>query len=209
MPFSFRSLFRNQNGGNHGRNRRADPPAHRHSADGANHRARAHNAAAVAVRSQSEPGGPALPNAGVRAGEIIGHRLWWVVQQDEVDWLRSMAHPLLWVPGETIQGNTREIVSRAVMIETRHNGTFIRSKEIWGGVYAYVTSAGINKELLYWSQHRIGSALVCGTVKLWGDVVEHNEGYRGEFAKVHSLRAVVWGEADLEALQRRYFPEPI
>lgn len=206
MPFSFRGLFGRINGGNHGSHRRAYPSPHRHSADGANHRARTHDTASRPSAVQSESGASAIPSAGIRAGEIIGHRLWWVVQQDGTDWLRSLAHPLLWVPGEPVRGNPQEIVARAISRVAGSNFAIVR--EIWGGVYSYPTSGELSREIAYWSRwgSDIGSALVCGTVKLWGEVVEHREGYRAEYAKVHSLRAVVWGEVDLAALRRRYLP---
>jgi len=38
---------------------------------------------------------------------------------------------------------------------------------------------------------------VIGEVALWGDVIEHEEGYRAEFARVHSL--VTWSEGVSEA----------
>lgn len=202
MPFSFRNLF--SNGGRHGSHRRADPSAHNHSTDRAGTRAGTHNAATGAGTPES--GASAIPSAGIRAGEIIGHRLWWAVEQDHKLWLRSLAHPLLWVPGEPVKGNTREIVRIAAVITSRPEGTFMSMRDIWGGVYSYPTSGLLSREILYWSQwgDQIGKALICGTVKLWGEVVEHNEGYRAEYAKVHSLRAVVWGAVDLEVLRARY-----
>lgn len=45
--------------------------------------------------------------------------------------------------------------------------------------------------------------MAVGTVRLWGEVIEHERGYRAEFAKVHSLDHV-FGEADLAALRARY-----
>lgn len=121
---------------------------------------------------------------------MIGHRLWWsfVINGEPV--LTSLAHPLVWVPGRPVYGNVDEVIS------SYH--------QILGGVYSYLTSAGLAHELLYWPRVAPGRALVAGTIKMWGEVVEHREGYRAEYAKVHSLRAVVYGEADLEALRRRY-----
>lgn len=212
MPFLFRGLFGrdNNNGGDHGSHRRTNPASHYHSVDGTSARTRAHDA--VAGAGSAESGASALPSAGIRAGEIIGHRLWWIVQQDGVLWLRSLAHPLLWVPGEPVHGDVRTVVARSVVVVRNRDGSSSWGrKELLGGVYSYTTSAGFSREILYWSQFAdIGTGLVCGTVKLWGEVVEHKEGYRAEFAKVHSLRAVVWGAAnlaDLEALRRRYLPE--
>lgn len=47
------------------------------------------------------------------------------------------------------------------------------------------------------------SAFVSGTVRLWGDVVEHEFGYRAEFAKLHSLDKI-YGDGDLAALRAKY-----
>ena len=44
---------------------------------------------------------------------------------------------------------------------------------------------------------------VIGTVDLWGTVIEHERGYRAEFASVATLDDVI-GKVDLEALRRRY-----
>lgn len=86
---------------------------------------------------------------------------------------------------------------------------------IKAGVYAYSTSGRVTKELAYWitgfgSIFRLGRTLVCGRVKMWGEVIEHEEGYRAEYAKVIALDAIVWEAADhpapvdLDELRIRY-----
>jgi hypothetical protein len=198
MPFLFSGLFgRNNNGGNYGQHRRAGPVVYSHSVNGTSDRARAYNTIARIDTTQSNPGESAIPSAGIRAGEIIGHRLWRIIRHEGTDWLGSLANWRLWVPGEPMRGSTREVVARVISSKD------FSVREIWGGVYCYATSARLSQEICYWG-HWDGTPLVCGTIKTWGDVVEYEEGYRAEFAKVHSLRAVVWGDADLEALRTRY-----
>jgi hypothetical protein len=47
-------------------------------------------------------------------------------------------------------------------------------------------------------------AFVIGTALLWGDVVEHERGWRASMAKVKSIDSVVLGNVDLSALRERY-----
>lgn len=173
--------------------RRADPSSYRHSIDRTGPRSGAHHTLTTATADISGAE-PAIPSAGVRAGEIIGHRLWWVVpflDRNRELWLRSLAHEQFWAPGEVISGDTHTIVKHTP------------AGPIWGGVYSYKTSNHLAKESAFWVLYSV-FPLVCGTIKMWGDVVEHKEGYRAEYAKVASLRAVLCGAVDLAALRRRY-----
>lgn len=182
-------------GDDHEQHRRADPSSHRNSADRAGHGPRLPASLTTLVADTGEPANPTrLPDAGIRAGEIIGHRLWWIVPRDNELWLRSLAHDRFWAPGEIIYGNIHDVVSTSFVIAG--------GRKIWGGVYSHASSAGLSKEIDYWGSR--GSPLVCGTIKMWGEVVECKTGYRAEYAKVASLRAIVRGEADLDALRRRY-----
>lgn len=154
-----------------------------------------------------EPEPRAIPHAGIRAGEIIGHRLWWVIDGQ----LSSLAHRRLWQPGETIYGDTNKIVQE----------DYFFLMHIWGGTYAFGHSdycqPEINELKSYVAERRRGRAwpmmgwdacretgtFVVGTIKMWGDVVEHDHGYRAEFAKLHSIDGL-WGEGDIDALRTRY-----
>jgi hypothetical protein len=162
---------------------------------------------------------PPIPNAGIRAGEIIGHRLWWVIPQDGEQWLCSLAHRRLWWPGETIEGNVTKPANEY------ENGLLICT--IMGGVYAFATMERLGQEIraclsfvegmnrarrygIFNSPRAFDptaetSTLVSGTVKMWGDVVEHEKGYRAQFAKVASLDRM-FGDGDLDALRARYLP---
>lgn len=190
-------------GAHHGRDRRTNPTAYRHST----HRASDGPGAAdpfptsLTFSAESQPRSPAIPHAGIRTGELIGHRLWWVVKVNNSPTgyrLRSLAHDRIWRPGETVEGNTNAIVAM--------NGSL---RPIWGGVYSYPTPAHLTKEIRFWADlvYAYSAALVCGTIKMWGDVVEHEAGYRAQYAKVLSLDAIVWGDpVGLEALRQFYLP---
>lgn len=151
-----------------------------------------------------------IPYAGVRAGEIIGHRMWLVLDEG----LCSLVHHFIWEPGATIEGKVDEIIE--------HNmWNFI--KPIYGGVYSFDSYERlIAKEgpsiktavfpfpwlpdgfgVLDFSRAFMVRGLVIGTVKCWGEVIEHEEGWRAQYAKLHSINHIV-GHADINALRERY-----
>ncbi len=215
----------------HGKHRRPSPPAHRSAVD------RTYNGPGGTApggawttfswsTSQSwvafdfarinpePPSPPTLPHAGIRAGEMIGHRLWWVIHEKGEEWLCSLAHRHFWQPGETVQGDTLKPVGNWQW----------HSKPIFGGTYAFALPDYIMPELAEWQKAiaMMGDTrnviwfggidweplyetrtLVAGTVKMWGDVVEHERGYRAEFAKINSLDAA-YGDCDLEKLRIKY-----
>jgi hypothetical protein len=161
------------------------------------------------ARRKPEP--PAIPYAGIRTGELIGHRLWWVIGGQ----LCSLAHRMFWLPGETINGDTNQIVDQ---------DWFFSRWTIWGGTYAFSAIKDLDEEIanltemkrrweflglgrgyatLDWMPLTETETFVAGTIKLWGDVVEHERGYRAEFAKINSLDAI-YGPGDLAELRTKY-----
>lgn len=153
-----------------------------------------------------KPAPPAVPYAGIRAGEIIGHRLWWLTDERNAP-LSSLAHIHQWVPGATEAGDVHEPVPN--WWEYR--------RPLFGGVYAYSDQASIGADLClmgpiggiffigYQAIHARG--VVVGTVKMWGEVIEHEHGYRAQFAKVNSLDRIV-GSGDLDELRSLYGVAP-
>lgn len=146
-----------------------------------------------------------IPYAGLTSGEITGHRGWIVLTTPNGLALRSLAHHFIWEPSATITGDINE----AVM----YNGF----QPIYGGVYAFRDRNGLNLEIaeaaaIHWPQWRIeintqhkwlGFAL--GTVKLWGETVEHEKGYRSSFAKLTSIDGFIGiDDFNLQALRDRY-----
>ncbi len=108
-----------------------------------------------------------LKHEGIRVGEIIAHRAWAVIQPR---WFRSgddrlhsvLMRDYIWYPDEPASGDVR----------THGIYSFqdvIRSKEEYG------YDSGVSGPLLF------------GKVKIWGEIVEHEAGYRSQFGKIVSL----------------------
>jgi hypothetical protein len=108
-----------------------------------------------------------LKHEGVRVGEIIAYRAWRVI---EPSWFRkddSLLHSVLmrdyvWYPDRPAPGDIR-----------KH------------GIYSFRDAICCRLDYGY-SQGSAGP-LLFGRVKIWGEVVEHEAGYRSEFAKIVSL----------------------
>lgn len=113
-----------------------------------------------------------IPHAGIRTGEIIGHRAWWLTVRGGQRRLGSLAHEFVWEPCQVVEGDVdREVVPNVL-----------------GGVYAYrspdtpdFTRIQQLAAMLY------SSPLILGTVRMWGEVVIHTHGYRAQFARIHSI----------------------
>ena len=113
----------------------------------------------------------ALKSEGVRAGEVIGWRAWRINSHDE---LVSATADTIWHASEPMSGNPASGY----------------------GIHAYKGPVG---PALDGYAARTRSEWVVGEVALWGDIIEHEEGYRAEFARVHSL--VTWAD-DVSKEQR-------
>ena len=108
-----------------------------------------------------------LKHEGIRIGEIIAYRAWRVI---EPGWLRrgdDLLHSVLmkdyvWHIDKPAYGDVRThgIYSFRDVIRCRED-------------YSY--TPGTNGPLLF------------GKVKIWGEIVEHEAGYRSEFGKIVSL----------------------
>jgi hypothetical protein len=103
---------------------------------------------------ESEP----VPNEGVVAGEIIGHRCW--VVRDNTLWSMVVSHP--WAPRRVAEGNVKQYG-----IHSFKDKTLAMS-------YANYSSCDL-------------APVVIGTIKMWGEVIEHERGYRAQYARINSL----------------------
>lgn len=150
---------------------------------------------------------PPLKREGVVAGEIVGYRCWRI----ERGTLRSVYQSDMWKPGEILEG--RELGdwdSRGI-----HAWKDPASKQYHEYIRSYLNSAD---DPFMWAflngdrkRDERRPAMVTGTVFLWGDVVEHERGYRAEYARVRSLDwlypdATMMGreQQTLEALRLTY-----
>lgn len=96
-------------------------------------------------------------DAGIRAGEVRAYRCWLLRN----GLLRSVTQDFYWQPGETVAGDA----------------------EHGEGVHAF-------KSILLMSEYGIyreNDIVVTGTIDLWGEVYEHELGYRASYAAVASI----------------------
>lgn len=205
-----------------GRYRRPNPPTHRDTSDRADSTDRAGaidftNAHwTILPITFPEPKSPTIPYAGVRTGEIIGWRYWNVYADPQTgeQTLGSVAHYETWAPGEVKYGNINKLVTNEWMLHP-----------ILGGVYSFRDAMLVEFEVedvvreleRYFPDLPIPIAfdpantsslclgIAIGTVKCWGEVVEHNLGYRAEYAKINSIDNV-FGKVSLDDLRRKYLP---
>lgn len=126
---------------------------------------------------------PPLRRDTIIAGEIIGYRCWRI----ENNLLRSVYQSDVWQPRQILEG--RELGdwdSRGI-----HAWKSSGSKEYHDYIRGYLNpeTDTWKQAVLYGTSIRIEDkpAMLTGTVFLWGDVVEHERGYRAEYARVRSL----------------------
>ncbi len=131
----------------------------------------------------ASPGGVAMPppnppaffeDAGIKAGEIVAYRAWRLRNNKLYSVYES---DFCWEPGTVCEGNAE-------------SGT---------GIHAF-------KSLLLLSEYGVSysnmDVIVTGTVDLWGDVYEHDRGYRASKAAVRSIDDSP--DYDAKALRRLY-----
>lgn len=211
-----------------GKHRRTSPTAHRDSGKqpdpstgGPITFAQWSQACRVSIEFSPIP--PTIPYAGIRTGELIGYRAWRVIQEGGNIYLCSLAHHREWLPGEIVQGDINQV------IDATPNPFY---PPIMGGVYAHFEMEQVleqtrNEITASYPVKRVKSTLsmtrslglltygystyetidvfgiAYGTIEMWGEVVEHEFGYRSEFAKVNSIDDA-FGKVDLNALRQKY-----
>lgn len=123
-----------------------------------------------------------IPHAGIRAGEIIAWRAWLVLSTPEDYRYYDKEN---WLFARDRQLRLHSVITHSIWEKGRMQG------EIWGshhGVHAFKSKTdAIN----YAAEFSVLATLAVGQVALWGDVIEHEIGYRAEFAKVHSINYLV------------------
>jgi hypothetical protein len=108
-----------------------------------------------------------LKHEGIRAGEITAYRAWRVIVpglfRNGDDRLHSVfMRDYVWQPDEPASDDVR-----------RH------------GIYSFRDVIRSNDQYGYTSV--TDGPLLFGTLKIWGEVIEHEAGYRSEFGKIVSL----------------------
>jgi hypothetical protein len=107
-----------------------------------------------------------LRHKGIRVGEIIAYRGWRVIEpcwwRKGDDFLHSVhMKDYVWHPNEPASGDVQE-----------------------HGIYSFRCVIRSREDYLFYLDK---GPLLFGQVKIWGEIVEHQSGYRSQFGKVVSL----------------------
>ena len=109
-----------------------------------------------------DPTGGPIEDAGIRAGEVIGQRCW----RNVLGVLHSVYMAgFEWLPNEPARGDV----------------------EIGHGIHAFKSGQDLAAYRHDYFLMGDSTNLVAGTVSMWGQIVEHEHGYRAEYAKILSL----------------------
>lgn len=128
-----------------------------------------------------------IPNAGIRAGELIAWRFWRF--EPMFGLLKSASTEYIWTPGEPARGDIKE-----------------------AGVFSWRNKDIALTECHDWLMPE--PFFVFGSIYHWGEVVEHERGYRSERAEIKSLDTIIgyirydhaW--PDLDHLRKLYGVKP-
>lgn len=125
-----------------------------------------------AAKKAAEEKHRAIPAEGIRAGEIIAYRCWQFSKSQL--WLKSYSANKMWNPGEPMEGDVVQY-----------------------GVHCF-------KHLPYADEYCInqGTPHIIGTIEIWGEIVEHENGYRAQYAAIKSLDFLVNCKGDKETILR-------
>jgi len=150
-----------------------------------------------------------IENAGIRAGEIIAPRGWRV--KDGL--LRSIyKQQHVWKPGEPMTGDVRHEYG-VHAFKTRSDVQQYFRDTRFNEMILFMEAAAYGLDRLMEAQFP-SVVFAIGTVAMWGEVIEHEYGYRAEFAKVHSIEAIdaadrEYAREELETLRTLYNCQPI
>jgi hypothetical protein len=130
--------------------------------------------------------------ASIRIGEILGWR-WWYVD----NFLKSPFMDCTWFPDKPIEGD----VAGGFGVYVMKDPSLAESEAD--------KSLGLSSNGLWawnnWRRRLKSPHTAYGTVRVWGDVVEHTRGYRAQFARVVSIDGVFPKDKQLlAALRLRY-----
>lgn len=147
--------------------------------------------------TQPEP----LPRTPIRPGEFIGHRVWLVCGADDLPgdrvWLNSFVMRYAWQPGVPVRDISYDPKNRI-------------QEQNMVGIWSFKDRDGLLNDFLS-GWEGIEYPIVIGTAWLWGTIIEHEKGYRAQYAAIRSLDTIYWGwggednsDAVLEKLRAIY-----
>ena len=180
------------------------------------------------------PEPPEVPNDGIRVGEIIAWRFWRV----ELDWrdrlrivspyvptdapttplplprrpeprLQSAIMDNIWRPGEVMEGEPDVWNADQGRVGRKGVNGHKARRDAEEHAQMFLASPRFQMNAASWGIKEIPeSPVAIGAVALWGDVIEHEHGYRAQYGKINSLDAVLDhagnGDGLLDELRRIY-----
>ncbi|HYT43122.1 MAG TPA: hypothetical protein VEP90_12325 [Methylomirabilota bacterium] len=141
----------------------------------------------------------------IKVGEIIGYRCWEVVQSISHEEPISHFRVQYYVNESRMQYIwLRSFVSINTIWKPKIPISCCDEHSSWfWGVHAFKDPKFLVRYLLKMHTHYIVVAI--GTVKLWGTVIEHEKGWRGEFGAIRSIDQVsCYNPQLLETLRKKY-----
>lgn len=184
---------------------KANPPSHGCSAgqsgsgDGGARSAPSALHKSIAARKRAERD-KAIPHAGVRAGEIIAWRCWLITPGGL---LRSTNFDTIWSPEEIqVASDLDKSLSGIGFgkgiygIKNDHNIDGRRTVLVQARLYA----GTLCLSTIFLPSHM--QMIATGQIAMWGEVIEHEYGYRAEYAKIVSLNCVTCADSNVPLLNR-------
>ena len=118
---------------------------------------------------------PEIVDMGIKAGEVTAYRCW---DLRDDGFLCSCVQPnCVWFPGEPMEGDPFDSRARA-------------------GVYAFKSVLDLHE------YGKRGPKSITGMVDMWGEIVEHEHGYRAQYAAVSWIDDSPYYDA--KALRKKY-----
>jgi hypothetical protein len=140
--------------------------------------------------SDPQPAKP-IEDAGIRAGEVIARRCWRVIR-DRLHSTYQQKH--VWKPGEPMTGDVRHEYGVHAFKEDSSIEEYIFENRVYDQAFIVLSDGG-------WVTPQT-TPFAIGTIALWGEIVEHERGYRAEFAKIASIDRVDGADEDPGMLER-------
>ncbi len=139
-------------------------------------------------------------------GPIRAFRYWYVRWEEHQPILQSLYYPTVWPPDGPLRASCEKkpgyVVSwikRLLAINAQPHPA--PASECWCGIYALKQLEGIEHRELLPQIYQPGpdrGVHVIGVVLLWGRVIQHEHGYRAEFARPLRLLTIPPGGRDRE-----------
>jgi hypothetical protein len=168
-------------GADYGEHRRADAQT---SCDSAGSSDPGHHRAEPLFITGDKTTDATLGEARIRAGEIIGWRFWKLCN----GFLHSLFASYTWRPGEFERSSSKQCGFGNLRFQALTNP----------GYHAFRDKEQAEREAI---KHACWSPSVIGSVAMWGEVIEHQHGWRSEYAAVRSITEII-GQRDFSSKQR-------